>query len=747
MRYFRIPNFTGIEAHRDDADRGSLRVVEGCLPQGPGGVSSGPVWEKVGDVDTALLSTDKNLAVTSSADENGNAFLFASRHSEVHDIHYMPEPNTVLGELEEEVEIYKSDGEMDQRKSYFNSIGNRTLMIGEGSTNPLAVGKGPPREVDKKTSYDGVIYSLEWSVFKRCKYFVIGPNKTIFAAGSCLEPMSVYVSEPAGLTTPFRDSPYSMNDISKVDILMSNATIITGLSVLNNQVIVHTDDGCHILYEPKADQAETGYRTEQKPSSVFSGAVNNAVVNRGCGSSPFWLGHDKSIYKDESSKRGQDEKDENTDRDQASYKSKGAWEHELPQNLENSFGVYDPFSGSYIVYVESREHLVWREFNEKTIIKEDDFVCPADEDVPGSDPIIIEHPEPNPEPDPVRVQPPEEPTIPGDPVMAEPCGADTVTHSGGKSYPEPHIIEFDLGPETGEVTLEVDPITHPDRFVVEFDGEKVIDTGFLSKDPAAGQSEMGEAEGEEIIDWHESNGIFKFEKKSRNAIATLKVYAPGSMTKWNVKMSCPDPDIGQPTACPLEDGISNFVIGNTFYLKAGRLSKETLDCLIDYYDRDDLRDELHELFDKSVEWGVPVWIGNPITTDATAVYIPGASGANSLTGKTLTLMGGASTGLIMIHASTLPSDGSNEPLDQFTQSFRHEIVHAAQDFEAGITNVFVQTVSTDNKKIFNQHGQREVDKFYSTKSAIVQALELEANSAEIDMELVRLAFELAEDGI
>jgi len=746
VRYFRIPNFTGIEAHRDDADRGSLRVVEGCLPQGPGGVSSGPVWKKVGDVDSTLLSTDKNLAVTSSADKNGNAFIFASRHSEVHDIHFMPEPNTVLGELEDDVEVYKSSGEMDQRKAYFNSIGNRTLMIGEGSTDPLAVGKGPPREEEQKVAYDGRIYSLEWSVFKRCKYFVVGPNKTIFAAGSCLEPLTVYVSEPAGLTTPFRDSPYSNNDISKVDILMSNATIITGLSVLNNQVVVHTDDGCHILYEPKPDQAETGYRVEQKPSSVFSAAVTNAVVNRACGSSPFWLGHDKSIYKDESSKRGQDEKNENTDRDQASYKSKGAWEHELPQNLENSFGVYDPFSGSYIVYVESREHLAWKKANNKTIIEEDDFICPADEGVPNSDPIILEHPEPNPEPDPVKVQPPEEPTIPGDPVMAEPCGSGEVVHSGGKSYPEPHVIEFDLGPETGEVTLEVDPIVDPDRFVVEFDGEEVIDTGFLSKNPAVGASRMGEAEGEEIIDWEESGGIFRFNKKSRNAIAKIKVYAPGEKTRWTVKMSCPDPDTSAPASCPLEDITENFVVFNTFYLRAGRLTKETLDCLIDYFDRDDLRDELHELFDQSEEWGIPVWIGNPSATDAHAFYGPGPSSVSGLQNQVLIAMGGEK-GLIMVHGHTLPADGVNKPLEQFTESFRHEMVHAAQDVEAGINNTTLETVSTDNRKVFNQHGQKEVDTFYSTKSPLIQALELEANSAEIDMDLVRLAFELSEDGV
>lgn len=697
-------------------------------------------------MDPALLSTDKNLAVTSKSDENGNAFLFASRHGEIHDIHYMPEPNCVLGELDDDVEIYKSDGEMDQRKSYFNSIGNRTLMIGEGSTNPLAVGKGPPRESEQKVAYDGRLYSLEWSVFKRCKYFVVGPNKTIFAAGSCLEPLTVFVSEPAGLTTPFRDSPYSMNDISKVEILMSNATIITGLSVLNNQVVVHTDDGCHILYQPKPDQAETGYRVEQKPSSVFSGAVNNPVVNRACGSSPFWLGHDGSIYKDESSKRGQDEKKENTDRDQASYKSKGAWEHELPQNLENSFGVYDPFSGSYIVYVESKEYLAWKEANNKTIIEEDDFVCPADEDVPNSDPIILEHPEPNPEPDPVKVQPPEEPTIPGDPVMAEPCGSDEVVHTGTKSYPEPHVIEFDLGPETGEVTLEVNPIIAPDRFVVEFNGEEVIDTGFLSKAPARGASEMGEAEGEEIIDWGESGGIFTFKKETTHAIAKLKVYAPGDLTRWTAKMSCPVPE-SRPVSCPLEDLSENFVLFNTLYLKAGRLTKENLDCLIDYYDRGDLRNELHELFDQSVEWGIPIWIGNPLDTDSHAFYGPGPSSAAGLQNQVLIAMGGEK-GLIMIHGYTLPADGVNKPLEKFTESFRHEMVHAAQDVEAGIDNTTFETVSTDNRKVFNQWGVDSLVPYRQRGASQLElALELEANSAEIDMDLVRLAFELAEDGI
>ena len=742
MRYFRIPNFTGIEAHRDDADRGSLRVVEGCFPQGPGGMSSGPVWKKVGDVDPTLLSTDKNLSITSSADENGNAFLFASRNSEVHDIHFMPEPNSVLGELEDEVEVYKSDGEMDQRKAYFNSIGNRTLMIGEGSVNPLAVGKGPPRESGQKVTYDGVIYGLEWALFKRCKYFVVGPNKTIFAAGSCLEPLTVYVSEPAGLTTPFRDSPYSNNDISKVEILMSNATIITGLSVLNNQVVVHTDDGCHILYEPKPDQAETGYRVEQKPSSVFSAAVTNAVVNRACGSSPFWLGHDKSIYKDESSKRGQDEKDENTDRDQASYKSKGAWEHELPQNLENSFGVYDPFSGSYIVYVESEEHISWREATGKTSVVENDFICPADEDVPGSDATLIPHPAPQPLPTPVvgtPVLPPPQPEP--EPQDWEPCD-EGFEHSGKKSYPTPFEVDFNLGSELGEVTVTCEAYIAPDKFVVEFDGEEVINTGFISRDPDLGASEMGEAEGEPIEHFSVHGGVYTFYKRTRTPNCKVKVYAPGSGTVWKVKVSCPDPnglpsDTESTTDCDYnsdDEKYENLNLHGTQYRLLAPFDKEWLSCIANYYNRGDMIPELHEIFDKMEGWGVRSYYGESANSISfNALYLPSGDAPN-----------GGAKGVIIMMEHTVTGIGSDGPMEQFLESYRHESVHAAQDYEAAIGNATLSVVGP-NGEIFNQHGANEVAMFYSGASQHVQDLELEANSAEIDIDLVRLAYQLAEN--
>ena len=47
MRYFRISTFTGIEGHRNKPDKGTMRVVEGCMPHPVGGLRSGPVWTKL----------------------------------------------------------------------------------------------------------------------------------------------------------------------------------------------------------------------------------------------------------------------------------------------------------------------------------------------------------------------------------------------------------------------------------------------------------------------------------------------------------------------------------------------------------------------------------------------------------------------------------------------------------------------------------------------------------------------------
>ena len=359
MRLFRIPAFTGIETHRDDADRGSLRIVEGCVPHGPGGLRSGPVWKKVGDVD--LFSDSDQNHMTAGDDGKGNSVVYVSRTDEVHDIAVFSTEHTDLVSLGASYNVaaptpYRSSD------AVITPIGNRLYAMGDGTAEAAYIGKGPPTAT-ASVFPDEMLYDLEWSRFPSCKFYTQGPKKTIFAAGNPEKPLTVYISEPAGLTSPYRDNPYSTEEtthhpgaLSTVDILSSNASKITALSTRGDQVVVHTDKGCHLLYSPKADQAETGYRVEQVPATNFSGAVNAQVVAGESGSQHFWMGHDGQIYKDEAATRGPEDFKNYADAAQANWKAKGQWEKEHPVDLSDAFATYDPQSGMYWVYTRSDEY-------------------------------------------------------------------------------------------------------------------------------------------------------------------------------------------------------------------------------------------------------------------------------------------------------------------------------------------------------------------------------------------------------
>jgi hypothetical protein len=358
VRFFRIPSFTGIESHRDDADRGSLRAIEGCLPHGPGGVRSAPVWDEVGDVDM-FSETEYNM-ISAADDGNGNSLLFVSRLGQITDLAILSTENTDVGPFGANYLVSDSIVH-NQKTGAISPIGDRKFAVGDGTAEAIYIGKGPPGG-SASVFPDEILYRQEWSRFPNCKHYVQGPNKTIYAAGNPEKPLTVYVSEPAGSTNPHVDSPYSteltppankQGKLSTVDILASKASKITALTSNGNQVIVHTDKGCHVLYAPSADQANTGYRVEQAPSSVFSAAVSPRTALSDNGSMIFWLGHDGQIYKDESAGRGSEDAKKFTDPGQANWKSKGIWEKSHPKDLSDSFSFYDPQSGYYWVFIRS----------------------------------------------------------------------------------------------------------------------------------------------------------------------------------------------------------------------------------------------------------------------------------------------------------------------------------------------------------------------------------------------------------
>jgi hypothetical protein len=318
------------------------------------------VWKKIGDV--SKYSTNDSNHVTAADDGQGNSLLFVSRDYVVHDLAVISEENTEIKEFGGSYNVAIPEASLyEAGPASLTPIGNRIYAVGDGSSEAMFVGKGPDDTFEVFPDED--LYSQEWSRFPQCQYFVQGPKKTIFAAGNPAKPLTVYISEPAGLTSPYRDTPYSTEDttynqgvLSTVDILGSNASKITALSTRGDQVVVHTDKGCHLLYAPTPDQASTGYRVEQAPATNFSAAVNSKVVSRASGALTYWVGHDGQVYKDEAASRGSEDLRSRADEDQANWKSKGIWEYEHPTDLSQSFAVYSPQSGDYIFFVEAEEY-------------------------------------------------------------------------------------------------------------------------------------------------------------------------------------------------------------------------------------------------------------------------------------------------------------------------------------------------------------------------------------------------------
>lgn len=124
-------------------------------------------------------------------------------------------------------------------------------------------------------------------------------------------------------------------------------------------------------------------------------------------------------------------------------------------------------------------------------------------------------------------------------VPAIACGAGA-SYSGGVSYPT--IQNVTLGSDTGVVTLDFQAYSVPDRFVVEYQGSVVIDTGyrgdsFYQNDLNNALIALGEPTAPIV---GTGQGSVSFNKTSATpTVATVKVYAPMTGTGWNFTLQCP----------------------------------------------------------------------------------------------------------------------------------------------------------------------------------------------------------------
>lgn len=119
------------------------------------------------------------------------------------------------------------------------------------------------------------------------------------------------------------------------------------------------------------------------------------------------------------------------------------------------------------------------------------------------------------------------------------CNAPTVVNVKGSYYPY-EVVKF-LGAELGLVTLTFDAHDIPDRYVVEFDGNIVIDTGYVGNpvfQPYLDAAVILEGDVAGDITNIETASL-SFLKNSAVETATVKVYSPLGNSRLEFTLSCP----------------------------------------------------------------------------------------------------------------------------------------------------------------------------------------------------------------
>lgn len=100
-----------------------------------------------------------------------------------------------------------------------------------------------------------------------------------------------------------------------------------------------------------------------------------------------------------------------------------------------------------------------------------------------------------------------------------------------------YYYEVDLGDATGTVVLDFDAYTVPDRFIVEYNGSTVIDTGFRGDSGTYIDLNGDEVE---VTVAGDGYGTASFNKTTASPrIAVVKVIAPYQGTVWQCNLGCP----------------------------------------------------------------------------------------------------------------------------------------------------------------------------------------------------------------
>jgi hypothetical protein len=122
----------------------------------------------------------------------------------------------------------------------------------------------------------------------------------------------------------------------------------------------------------------------------------------------------------------------------------------------------------------------------------------------------------------------------------------SIGSSGGRGI---HTITIDVGSEIGDVVLNYDAYSVPDKFEVFWNGNKVIDTGFR------GDSSLNTIlnnNGYPSVSGSGRGSVLFYKTSSLPTTITVVVTAPLNGTVWSLIVNCPTPFTQTPTPTPTQ---------------------------------------------------------------------------------------------------------------------------------------------------------------------------------------------------
>jgi len=363
MRFFPIPQFRPLET-KDDAsqqDRTVLRRADSVVAVPNGALGNGPCWRPLWGLVAVDAAIETALAGASATQAH---FVSISRGAHTLLLVWSRLEEAALGIFDASGD--GTDAQLDAASGVVVSAPADPLWRGKDGSAPwylslvdgeVWLGNGIDANLRWNGSWletlgasvaPGGIYERSRHAIPPCTCFAVATTRQLLCGGNAQTPKRVWiVQQPVaseaivrGLTNP---------DTDFVDLTLTSATRITGMSSWQNYVTIHTDKHPVNIFGIDLEGA-TGWKAQQQPSPANASAPNPACAADPRGSGPFYLGADGEIYKDEATRTGPYNKRVQMDVEIATAECSGEWNAAMVRPLSPAF--------SSMIF-DTRTRLLW----------------------------------------------------------------------------------------------------------------------------------------------------------------------------------------------------------------------------------------------------------------------------------------------------------------------------------------------------------------------------------------------------